>query len=733
MLASKIPQKAIVAEARTESSSPTNDMAWKHWCRLCAKEDDDSHLCVFPEINEPGKLVDSSLATTIGKFFWVNIRPNDGLSNYVCLECHTLVTSLTQFTERVNKVQAMFCALQNSDPTSTMNLSEVRLQYGLLDMEWDHIIKSERVIENKKTNSEKPTSDVGDWELDGEDNKEDTEEFELQENKKRKAGENFSFELVKRGIKRKRQDVEHDEVEDNEGDNMLTFGALVGESEEDTEEHFIIENMTTEEELDDAELLRQLRGDDDEEEDENEQLQDTKKEEHEDKLKSENAEEDCENYNLEEEEEDIEQNDDTDEYVGGEKSAQVNKIDSSSRVRKKRRGRQPKYQTSTEHAPDEAESDDDANDNSQTSYKYECSICQKKYKNPTSYRKHIMEKHNQEPDIPDFKCETCNKIYPTERQLQIHARTHLALEDKLDIPCPYCERKFTKVSVMRQHVQGIHENKKPYICDECGRSLKTLAALAEHKLVHTNDTPFECEVCQRAFKNKARLKVHLETHNDSSYICTECGLKLNTRRTLKMHMLVHSDAKRYKCDFCPAAFKRTKALKNHLILHTGMRPYKCNFCEKTFSNGSNCRSHKKKMHALELAEEEAMGKKAEAVTVPKLEELRSSTNVVGNPRRVQRHQGGLPLHMRQLLIAAEERAKRDETTKHTNGTQSNATLEMHEEDTETHSTAVSTIHLEGDDDSEFIELNEDLLRDDDDDDEEEDDNEMVVYEIIAEI
>lgn len=90
-----------------------------------------------------------------------------------------------------------------------------------------------------------------------------------------------------------------------------------------------------------------------------------------------------------------------------------------------------------------------------------------------------------------------------------------------------------------------------------------------------------------------------------------------------MHMLVHSDAKRYKCDFCPAAFKRTKALKNHLILHTGMRPYKCNFCEKTFSNGSNCRSHKKKMHAQELAEEEAMGKKAEAVTVPKLEELRS--------------------------------------------------------------------------------------------------------------
>lgn len=384
-----------------------------------------------------------------------------------------------------------------------MNLNEVKLQYGLLDMEFDHIIKHERNIE-KKISSEKQSSDEDDFELDGEDNK---EFFELREVRERKAGENFSVELVKRGTKRKRQDVEHDEDEDNDVDNIVSISALVGESEEDTEEHFIIENMATEVELDDVELLRQLRGDD-EEEDEIEQLQDSKREEHEDNLKSENADKICENYNVQEEE--IEQNEDSEECVGGgEKSAQVNKIDSSSRVRKKRRGRQPKYGVNTKRAQDEAESTD-TNDNSQTStsYKYECSICQKKYKNATSYRKHIMEKHNKEPDIPDFKCETCNKIYPTERQLQIHARTHLALEDKLDIPCPYCERKFTKVAVMRQHVQGFHENKKPYICDECGRSLRTLAALTEHKLVHTNDAPFECEVCQRGFKNKARLKVN---------------------------------------------------------------------------------------------------------------------------------------------------------------------------------------------------------------------------------
>ncbi|XP_053960053.1 zinc finger protein 600-like isoform X1 [Anastrepha ludens] len=720
MFASKHSQKALTSEARIDTTSPEDDnMVWKRWCRLCAKEDEESNLCVFPEIKEPGNIMDNTLATAIGKFFWVNIKTNDEISKFICLECHTLVCSLTQFTERVNKVQAMFCALQNINSGNCLDLNEVRLQYGLLDMDWEHIIKQESVIEGqqiKDDKDDKQSIDECEWELDGDDNKEETEVLELQTEDEPKAEGKLSVELMKRGTKRKRN------AADDDDENCVTemLGALIGEFEEDTEEHFIIEKATTEEEIDDVELLRQLRGEEVDEDD---------------KAENEKAEENYESVNLREDGlSDNESLTGNDKCGSCEKSPQVNKIDSSSRVRKRRRGRPSNYIVNDNGDLEKADiySGEDTNENSQLSFKYECSICQKKYKNPTSYRKHTLEKHNKVPDIPDFKCETCNKIYPTERQLEIHARSHMALEDKLDIPCPYCERKFTKVSVMRQHVRGIHENKKPYVCDECGRPIKTLAALVEHKLVHTNDTPYECEVCQRAFKNKARLKAHLETHTDSSFICSECGLLLNTRRTLKMHMLVHSDAKRYKCDFCPAAFKRTKALKNHLILHTGMRPYKCNFCEKTFSNGSNCRSHKKKMHAQELAEEEAMGKKAQAVTVPKLEELRSSTNVVGNPRKVQRHHGGLPLHMRQLLIAAEERAKRVETTKQTTDVQPNESVVMYGEETQTHSIEESTIQLEADDGSEIIELHEDMLADDDEEDDDEE-GETVVYEIIAEI
>ncbi|XP_017464493.1 PREDICTED: zinc finger protein interacting with ribonucleoprotein K-like [Rhagoletis zephyria] len=684
MLTSKQSQKVSAAALGSENTATDNgNIAWKHWCRLCSKED-ESNLNIFPEITEPGSVMDTTLATAIGKFFWVNIRPNDEISKFVCLECHTLVCSLTQFTDRVNKVQAMFCALQNSNSNNTMDLNEVKLQYGLLDMEWGHIIKLERATEEKEMNDGKGLGDECDWEAEGNDSKE--EELKFQTNDESKVSEKLSLDLINGGLKRKR-----DIGSDNDGEEHITpIGAIIGVSEEKIEEHILFEKNTTEEGLDDAESLRQLKVEEGDHDENTEQKNRAEREKTANEIIEEN------NESLQE----GETYDSNNDFTSGEQSAQVNRIDSSSRTLKKRRGRPPSSDMDDikENGKTDRNSEEDTNDNCQTSFKYECNICHKKYKNPTSYRKHTLEKHNMEPDIPDFKCERCKKIYPTERQLELHARTHLALQDK--------------VSVMRQHPQGIHEKKKPYVCEVWGRSMKTLAALSEHKLVHTNDTPYECEVCQKAFKTKARLRVHLETHTLSSYLCSECGLSLNTRRTLQMHMIVHSDAKRYKCDFCPTAFKRAKALKNHLILHTGMRPYKCNFCEKTFSNGSNCRSHKKNLHAQELAEEEAVGKKTEAVTVPELEELRSSTNVV------------------ELLIAAWERVKRTETetTKQRNEEYLDENIESFEEETQTQSIVASKIEIAADDDADLIQLQEGMMEDGDADSEV-----MVVYETITEI
>lgn len=206
------------------------------------------------------------------------------------------------------------------------------------------------------------------------------------------------------------------------------------------------------------------------------------------------------------------------------------------------------------------------------------------------------------------------------------------------IQCEKCSKTFFRSQFHRRHMDkahGIKVNEEQsvsleFVCEECGKKCKTYWALRDHQLTHSTERPLKCSHCDKLFKNKQTLKIHEDIHNETNYICVICGLKLNTRRTLRMHMVVHSDQKQHKCDYCGNEYKRAKALKNHLILHTGLKPYSCDFCDRTFANGSNCRSHKKKAHPVELAAMEAAGKNRVAAGIPKLEELRAKTKMEMN-------------------------------------------------------------------------------------------------------
>ncbi|XP_054742635.1 zinc finger protein weckle-like, partial [Anastrepha obliqua] len=214
--------------------------------------------------------------------------------------------------------------------------------------------------------------------------------------------------------------------------------------------------------------------------------------------------------------------------------------------------------------------------------------------------------------------------------LNSHIKTHRPLSEKRIFPCPQCDRKFSKKGYVASHIKFVHEDIRPFICEECGEGTRTEATLREHMLTHTDLAPFECEICKKGFKNRARLKKHMDTHSSNKHICNECGLKLNSRVTLNLHMLVHSDVMPHKCDYCGRAFKRAKTLKNHLILHSGLKPYSCDFCDKTFANGANCRTHKRKTHPEELAALEASGEKTYTKNIPKLAVLKTVTKSAEN-------------------------------------------------------------------------------------------------------
>ncbi|XP_037825480.1 zinc finger protein 572-like isoform X2 [Lucilia sericata] len=628
---------------------PSESSSWLNWCRLCAKSElnDERKYSIFDK-NEAGAN-EADLATSVGKYFWVNIKAEDEISQCLCRECRKLVQELVTFTERVNKF---------------------RRQFGLSEEGWEHIIKPEPpkiqevpkplLIDQQVQTDLLFTTEIKETEAQTSISKAKKDLIDILQ----KPDKNDDYES--------QTETEHDTnvyeysmQEDNEVDFVnneefivpsgSSHTEVIKSSQEETEQ---AEEQEDEEELQDSDLFKELKfkQEDDEEEEEDEHQQQPKR------FKIISAEEEVEveyqdsqqtEHTEEENEEDFEEDmgDSLEVLEEGNNDNYINTSDSKNNgqpdifeLLKGKRGRPFGSKKM------------DSND---STYRYECKECKRRYKNPTIFRKHMITLHDVIVELPNShlpsnRCSICSKEFLTRSSLRLHMRNHLPDEEKYNVPCPYCERKFSQVGAMKQHVKGIHHQMKPFICDQCGRECKTMAALTEHQLVHTDECPFECEVCHKRFKNKPRLKSHMDTHTKSLYKCPDCDLELNTRRTLLQHRLVHSDVKRFKCEFCDAAFKRSKALKNHLILHSGLRPYKCNFCNRAFSNGSNCRAHKKRAHRKELEEEEANGKVAERVPIPKLEELKTVKGVLVQPRKV-RKSGGLSDRVIQLLQTAEER------------------------------------------------------------------------------
>ncbi|EDW16408.2 zinc finger protein weckle [Drosophila mojavensis] len=187
--------------------------------------------------------------------------------------------------------------------------------------------------------------------------------------------------------------------------------------------------------------------------------------------------------------------------------------------------------------------------------------------------------------------------------------------------CNICHKELSSENGLRYHIERVHMKKKPFVCDVCGKRVRTVSELKEHMLVHTDDRPFVCPICGAAFKNKKRLNIHNQTHGEPSYECEICGKKLQTRAIWNKHKNVHTNERRFKCSICGTATKNSTALKIHLLSHTGLRPYSCKYCNKDFASGANCRDHKIRKHPLEY--EQDADKSCRIQSVPTLDELRA--------------------------------------------------------------------------------------------------------------
>ncbi|XP_039555659.1 zinc finger protein 335 isoform X5 [Passer montanus] len=274
---------------------------------------------------------------------------------------------------------------------------------------------------------------------------------------------------------------------------------------------------------------------------------------------------------------------------------------------------------------------------------FKCLQCSYRSRRWSSLKEHMFNHVGSKP----YKCEECNytSVYKKDviRHSTVHSRDRKKRADpppKLNsFPCPVCNRVYPMQKRLTQHMKT-HSTEKPHMCDKCGKSFKKRYTFKMHLLTHIQaiaNRRFKCEFCD--------------------YVCEDKKVLLN-------HQLSHMNDKPYKCSVCKYSTFREDFLVSHMaVKHTGGKPFACEFCHFTTKHKKNLRLHVQCRHADSFEEwaqrhpEEPPCRRRPFFTLQQIEELKQQHSQVQAPAEPEASSpaplGPITCHMVQAVAGAE--------------------------------------------------------------------------------
>ncbi|KOC66596.1 Zinc finger protein 99 [Habropoda laboriosa] len=276
------------------------------------------------------------------------------------------------------------------------------------------------------------------------------------------------------------------------------------------------------------------------------------------------------------------------------------------------------------------------NENSSTTMARECPHCEKKQRNLSEHKKHLLDRH---PEVC-HRCPKCGIVFALSQDVTRHTRENKCRgegggeEDnsksndaeatvKDEWKCTRCsfasdsqaECMFHEAlhagSVAQNDEDGTNCGKSlpKYGCPVCKKAF-TKVSLRNHIRSHTGERPFPCAKCLASFSRRSDLSGHQkecrgsastgwpeESGRKRSFACSECSNAFYTKHALRQHMLRHA-GKKYKCGLpgCPTVLRTASELRSHRSLVHDSTPsdrrYKCSDCFYAAKTKTQLRRHR---------------------------------------------------------------------------------------------------------------------------------------------
>lgn len=196
----------------------------------------------------------------------------------------------------------------------------------------------------------------------------------------------------------------------------------------------------------------------------------------------------------------------------------------------------------------------------------ECQTCQICNKNVYGNIDRHMRTHEQE----DHKCNVCDAIFPTRKQLQTH---RYGKHSKGEFYCDICDKgiNFKTKFRIRQHMSR-HIN-EALLC-------KPPADIENHQLEWLKAQQNEIE--KRVSVDEYSKLEKDSPNNRSVHICSKCGKVFSSGSLLEDHVKRRHDESRWKvCPICNKSFP--DGLSRHMNSHYKVRNHVCDACGRAYT------------------------------------------------------------------------------------------------------------------------------------------------------